>query len=154
MSLKAKGRILVIIQLTLCFLIILSSYIVGRNSFQHIYPLRITPIAVLAAGVIGMISSAANLRQVFSPNPVPLNNAQLRTTGIYSSIRHPMYLSVMITMSGVILWFEAYPVFFVFAGLVIFFVIKIKFEEKALIGQFPTYESYQKATYKLIPHVY
>ena len=154
MSYKAKGRILVLIQLILCFLIILSSFIVGRNSSKHVFSIRIISIVILAVGVFGMIGSALNLRLKFSPNPVPLNKSQLRTTGIYSTIRHPMYLSVMITMAGVILWHEAYPVFLLYTGLVIFFVIKIKFEERALIRQFPAYESYQKTTTKLIPRVY
>jgi protein-S-isoprenylcysteine O-methyltransferase Ste14 len=70
----------------------------------------------------------------------------LITTGIYSKIRHPMYL-------GFILWSIGFPIFF---GALFSFILSFLFignilfwrylEEKELIERFADYQEYKKTT--------
>jgi protein-S-isoprenylcysteine O-methyltransferase Ste14 len=70
----------------------------------------------------------------------------LITSGIYSKIRHPMYL-------GFILWSIGFPIYFggLFSFILSFlFIGNILFwrylEEKELAGRFPSYEVYKRTT--------
>jgi protein-S-isoprenylcysteine O-methyltransferase Ste14 len=73
-------------------------------------------------------------------------NGDLMTKGIYSKIRHPMYL-------GFILWSIGFPIFF---GAAFSFVLGLLFtanilfwrhlEEKELENRFITYKDYRKTT--------
>jgi len=70
----------------------------------------------------------------------------LITKGIYSKIRHPMYL-------GFILWLIGFPIFFgaLFSLIISFlFIGNVLFwrylEEKELLERFPTYSAYKKTT--------
>jgi len=70
----------------------------------------------------------------------------LITKGIYSTIRHPMYL-------GFILWLIGFPLFFgaVFSSVLsLLFIANVLFwiylEEKELIKRFTSYKDYKKTT--------
>jgi protein-S-isoprenylcysteine O-methyltransferase Ste14 len=74
-------------------------------------------------------------------------DGDLITSGIYSKIRHPMYL-------GFILWLIGFPLFFgaPFALLLaLLFIMNILFwrqlEEAGLEKRFPTYSEYKKTTW-------
>lgn len=73
-------------------------------------------------------------------------DGDLITTGIYSKIRHPMYLAFII-------WLFGFPVFFeaLFALILsVVFIANVLFwrylEEKELEKRFPTYLEYKKKT--------
>jgi protein-S-isoprenylcysteine O-methyltransferase Ste14 len=80
---------------------------------------------------------------------------QVITTGIYSYVRHPWYL-------GLILWFFSFPLAlgslysFIPAGiLTILMVIRIFIEEKALCKELPGYKEYcQTVKYRILPYIW
>jgi protein-S-isoprenylcysteine O-methyltransferase Ste14 len=86
------------------------------------------------------------LMGLFTIKTLESHEGDLITTGIYSKIRHPMYL-------GFILWLIGFPVFFgaYFSFLLSFlFIVNILFwrnlEEKELEKRFSTYIDYRKST--------
>ncbi len=103
--------------------------------------IRYVGMLLVGAGVIIFLTA------LFTIKTLETYTGELITTGIYSGIRHPMYL-------GFILWSLGLPVFF---GAVYSFIISIPFtlnilfwrhlEEIELISRFEGYLSYRKKTY-------
>lgn len=155
MSSKQKGWIFVAFQILIVAAVIISSFIEKKYTGNYrSYALDYLAFFFLSLGfLLGMISFI-NFGQKITPNPVPGEHAALRTTGIYSRIRHPIYLSALLLLLGFIFFFGAFYSLFIYIIAIAFIVIKIRFEEKYLIIKFPEYENYKKHTKKLLPYIY
>jgi len=97
----------------------------------------------ISLAVIGIIIFLAGL---FTIKTLETYEGDLITSGIYSKIRHPMYL-------GFILWLIGFPIFFegyFSMVLSLLFIANILFwrylEEKELEKRFPSYPEYRKGT--------
>ena len=80
---------------------------------------------------------------------------KLITQGVFSRIRHPLYLGRNLRSFGFALFFSSLwgALLMAFSGLG--FLIRIHVEEKMLLEEFgDDYREYQKRTKKLIPYVY
>ena len=64
--------------------------------------LSIGAVVALGGGFLGLATSRA-LGDAFTPSPVPIAGSGLRTTGVYSVIRHPMYAAVLLIVIGVLI---------------------------------------------------
>jgi protein-S-isoprenylcysteine O-methyltransferase Ste14 len=102
--------------------------------------IRYFGLALFCFGII------AFLMGLFTIKTLESYEGDLITKGIYSKIRHPMYL-------GFILWLIGFPIFFgalfsfilsfIFIGNVLFWR---NLEEKELEERFSTYKNYRKST--------
>ena len=90
--------------------------------------------------------SFAGLRQLFEEE----KTGSLITSGLYHFVRHPLY-----TFSLLILWFSpsmSLNSFIVYAGLTLYVLIGIVFEERKLLREFgEKYAEYRSVTPMLIP---
>jgi len=155
MTPKQKGRIFVSVQFALIALIIASSFWEKKYfNRPNSYLTDFIAFLFLSAGFLLLIISFMNFGQKITPNPVPGQSAILRTTGMYSKIRHPIYLSVLMLMFGCIFFSAAYYTFLIYIILIVFFIKKINFEEKHLVDKFPDYKTYKSLTKKLLPYIY
>jgi protein-S-isoprenylcysteine O-methyltransferase Ste14 len=86
------------------------------------------------------------LTALFTIKTLESYEGDLITSGIYSKIRHPMYLGFIFWLIGFPLIFEA--IFSIILSLI--FICNILFwrylEEKELLDRFPTYLDYKKKT--------
>lgn len=155
MTPKTKGWIYVGVQFVFFALIAYSSIVEWKllhnphNDFT-----RIAGFVLIAAGVAGLLASFVSLGRSLTPNPVPLDNAVLKTKGLYALVRHPVYFFGLVFFTGFVLFHAAY---YSAVFLVLFFLFinkKSSFEEKLLIEKFPEYPEYMKKTKKLIPLLY
>jgi protein-S-isoprenylcysteine O-methyltransferase Ste14 len=98
-------------------------------------------LAIAIAGLVLFLSGLLTIKSLES------YEGDLMTRGIYSVIRHPMYL-------GFICWLVGFPVFY--GGIYSFFmavpfIANVLFwrslEEKELVTRFPGYPAYKKTTY-------
>ena len=76
-------------------------------------------------------------------------------TGLYSRVRHPFYVGLLLFLIGLALWLESYAsvlaVSVVFAAL----VVRIHAEEKTLQETLPGYPEYMsKVRYRLVPGIW
>lgn len=152
---RKKGRVLATIQFTLLIVIFVSAYI-EKTHYEHPAQEIITIISIvlLITGVVSTLLTLIEFNQYMTPNPVPLDNALLRMGGIYSVVRHPMYLSVVILLIGGTLYIRAYITLILDLLAILFLVYKINFEEKMLVEKYDAYREYQKKTKKLLPFIY
>jgi protein-S-isoprenylcysteine O-methyltransferase Ste14 len=103
--------------------------------------LRLWPVFVLGRRFSGLVA----IQQ----------NHELVTTGIYSIIRHPSYLGLLINSLGWALAFRSMVGVILTALMLIPLVARMRSEEALLISQFGNaYETYRTRTSRLIPGVY
>jgi len=101
-------------------------------------------------GISGVLVLGKNRKSGPEPNP----DSQLITTGIYSIIRHPLYLSLILFYTGwAIIWRS------VGGGigtivLTVFLDRKARLEEELLQKKFEMYSDYTKKTARFIPWIY
>jgi len=135
----------------LSFIIIFTNMIILWISWillciYDIYKIDI-PVMVRYTGILlAVVGIIAFLAGLFTIKTLESYEGDLITTGIYSKIRHPMYL-------GFTLWLVGFPLFFgaLFAFILSFlFITNILFwrylEEKELELRFPGYPEYKKTT--------
>jgi protein-S-isoprenylcysteine O-methyltransferase Ste14 len=150
MTSKAKGNLLVGIQfLLLGFLILLPE----ASDWET--PLVIIPVAngmTLLAFTILLIS-AINLGRSLTANPVPLEKAQLKTAGMYSIVRHPIYLAIVLLAVGRVAISESFLVLLIGALLVVLISIKARFEDQLLMKHYADYAAYAAKVGRMIPGV-
>lgn len=103
--------------------------------------LRIIPVYVLRNRFSGLVAIQPGHR--------------LETHGIYSVIRNPSYLGLLITSLGWVLAFRSTVGVLLVAALLVPLVARIRAEERLLREHFGAeYEAYVKHTWRLLPGIY
>ena len=138
-------NILVVLQ----FGIIIIMGFFAHNFFDSIYPI----IIFIIGATIGIWALQHNQLGNFNVQPKLKDNATLITTGIYSYIRHPMYLSVIIMMFSIVV--ASFSILEIFLFLVLIFVLwlKAKREEHLWSGHNKDYMLYKKRTKLFLPFI-
>jgi protein-S-isoprenylcysteine O-methyltransferase Ste14 len=105
------------------------------------------PAMIRYAGItLSIVGLLVFLTGLFTIKTLESYEGDLITSGIYSKIRHPMYLAFIIWLIGFPLIFGAF--FSMFLSLL--FICNVLFwrllEEKELLSRFPAYPDYRKHT--------
>ena len=108
-------------------------------------------LVLLLAGHFLCAVALAQLGRSFSVMP---EARRLVTSGIYSRIRHPLYLAEAVATLGVLLQYRS-----VGAALLVAAQFAVQFwrmheEEKVLEAEFPGHADYRRRTARLLPGVY
>jgi protein-S-isoprenylcysteine O-methyltransferase Ste14 len=141
-----KAYILVTIQFA-CMIFIFFSAPFKAN---HI----ITLIIETAGGILIIWSILTMKLDNLSASPEIKKNARLVTKGPYYLIRHPMYTSIFLALIPLVIDYFTWFRLAILVVLLINQLIKLHFEERLLLAQFPDYAEYAKRTKKLIPFIY
>ncbi|WP_434657899.1 methyltransferase family protein [Sulfurimonas sp. NW9] len=142
-----KSKILVGLQFFIIFLMILP---LGSKT-QHLY----SGLVILGLGIgIGLLAIREHKRGNFNIRPDIKENCELVTGGIYGYVRHPMYLSVLVSMFGVAVIYFTYYEFVLFLFLLLTLLAKLFYEESLWQCHNPAYIAYMKKTKRLIPFVF
>jgi protein-S-isoprenylcysteine O-methyltransferase Ste14 len=125
----------------------------GILSLKHNY-WRFLGLFLCCIGVAVRLLALKALGAYFSAYVTLQPNHQLVQHGIYGSIRHPLYLSLLLAPAGVALVFASYvavPILLLATGFV---WDRIRKEERLLAANFGAeFESYQRSTWMLLPFV-
>ena len=103
--------------------------------------------------IIGIIAVNTHPKNNFNIRPDIKEDCILITNGIYSYIRHPMYLSVILMGLGMAIFFNTFFKWIIFILLVLVMLVKMFYEEK-LWSKNKCYKEYMKKTKRLIPFVF
>ncbi len=111
-------------------------------------------VTLFVAGVALRVRGHLDLRESFSIAIEKLDQHELVMTGVYSKIRHPLYLGNLLTILAcpVIL---GCTLAWVPAGLLLIGIVwRIRLEERFLRAEFGDYGEYAERTSALIPGVF
>jgi len=75
-------------------------------------------------------------------------------TGPYRFVRHPLYLTEIASLLGIMLGFRQPWAAMVVAATIALQLRRMAFEEDVLAQTYPTYEAYRRKTARLIPGLY
>jgi protein-S-isoprenylcysteine O-methyltransferase Ste14 len=118
--------------------------------------LRWLGIPLIIIGLIVRIMAHLSLKQQYSPMVKTTENHQLITSAIYTRLRHPAYLGLLMLILGIPLssWSMLGLGIAVIGGIPAI-LYRIKIEEIFLIEVFgQQYKEYSKDTWKLIPYLW
>jgi protein-S-isoprenylcysteine O-methyltransferase Ste14 len=148
---KKKSRLLVTLQFILLALIFFlpvkapgaatPSWILELGSFLVWPGLGIVLISIFKLG------------QSLTASPIPKDDSQLKTDGLYKWIRHPIYTGLIVTTLGIALEVGSVSKLFFVGGLIVLFNYKAKWEETFLLARYPEYRSYMSKTGRFVPRL-
>jgi protein-S-isoprenylcysteine O-methyltransferase Ste14 len=145
---KTKGNIFVAIQFALLALLFL---VPGGSDWQVATEMSFALALISALGFVILIVSAINLGKSLTANPVPLENAVLKTNGLYSLVRHPIYFGVILLAVAAVVQSRSFMHLLFGIALFVLFELKARFEEKLLLVHYPDYATYASRVGRLIP---
>lgn len=108
-------------------------------------------LGVLLAGQFFCVVALLQLGRSLSVMP---EARRLVTAGLYSRIRHPLYLAEAVATLGVLLQFRSLEALLLVALQFAIQLWRMREEEKVLEAAFADYASYRARTARLIPGVY
>ena len=110
-------------------------------------------LAVIGAGVLILVVSFLSLGRSLTANPVPKEDGELVTTGLYARVRHPIYFGLLVMAIGVVLDAGWWPQVIIALMLYLLLNIKAQFEESLLQKKYPDYKKYMLATPRFFPRI-
>jgi protein-S-isoprenylcysteine O-methyltransferase Ste14 len=132
-------------------------YFAGKNigviSFSD--PIKYFGVAIFLSGYAIRSLATRTLKRQYSYYVTIQEHHQLITSGIYSMIRHPVYLGTILAVVGMFLVFSTWfglAFVFVYTGIL---VHRMSQEEQLLFKYFGSvYQEYSAKSFRLIPHIY
>lgn len=106
--------------------------------------------ALLAAGALAG-AAAISLRKTFGVHPRPRPGGFLVRSGVYTYLRHPMYLSVLLVCLALLLRWPSIPLALATVANVVFYFAKARYEERLLTAHYPDYSDYRAHTWGIVP---
>ena len=125
------------------------------------WPASLAPLAyllgglLLALGAALLVAGGIGLGPALTPFPAPRAGSGLRTTGVYSLVRHPMYGGGILIGAGWSIVFATVLGVALTVALAVFADLKSRREELWLEQSHPDYADYRSRTrHRLIPFVW
>lgn len=94
--------------------------------------LDVLGINLMMAGLAIFLIALLNLGAALTPTPVPQDSAALRTSGIYSLVRHPIYSGILVAALGFTLAVGSIWQVLLWVALIVFFYAKAFWEDRLL----------------------
>ena len=124
------GWVLVGVQALLLILFVLLPK--RRSLFAPPDFLDVLGIILMVGGLAIVIVSLVSLGAALTPTPVPQGHAALRTKGIYSLVRHPVYSGILVAALGFTLAVGSLWQVLLWVVLAVFFYAKAFWEDRLL----------------------
>jgi protein-S-isoprenylcysteine O-methyltransferase Ste14 len=141
-----KGKRLVFLQLALT--IVLALFPDSATVDQR---LSIGGTVLLAIGLVILFAGFKGLGKSLTANPVPIEDGKLVTTGIFSIVRHPIYLGLLVVTLGLVVSSGVWAQILVWAALAMLLTYKMRWEEVLLTAKYKGYADYMTKVPALIP---
>lgn len=106
---------------------------------------------MIAVSAVLAVAAAVGLGRGLTASPLPSAAAQLRTTGVYACVRHPIYTGLLLGGAGVVLLAGRPARVGMWLALLVLLWAKTRLEERKLAARFPGYRDYAARTPRLVP---
>lgn len=143
-----RGRLLVAVQFILLFALLAIPH--GTLWFVSVELGTVAVIALmigLSVTLFGIVSLGISL----TANPVPKEQAVLRTQGMYALVRHPIYLGLLVVGFGLTVPSGSIFTAIVYIVFVLLLTYKARFEERMLLEKYPDYRDYATKVGRIFP---
>lgn len=110
-------------------------------------------LALIMSGSAVLLFSFLKLGNSLTALPIPREQGQLVTTGMYARVRHPIYFGLLVMGFGVILDAGYWPQIIVYMLLYALLNTKAEFEESLLREKYPQYKQYAEKTPRFFPRL-
>lgn len=151
MSDKNKSNLLVTVQFLLLAVIIG----VPLPRFGEDFPDWMVGVGsvLVWVGLVILALSIFKLGGSLTASPIPKNDSQLKTDGLYKWMRHPIYTGLIATAMGLAIETEAFLSMLVALVLIALLNYKAKWEETFLLERYPEYRTYMSKTGRFVPRL-
>ncbi len=143
---RAKSLLLVTLQFIFIFLLLL------RSRLNELWLVPV--IFILLSVVLVLWAIVAMQKSKLRILPEPSAGATLITNGPYHFIRHPMYTSILLGTTGLLINHFNWMRLGFFIALAAVLIIKLTWEEKMLLQKFGPYKNYMANTSRLFPFIF
>jgi len=150
----ARGGWWVVAQVPVMLGAVLTPLLWSARSFDGTNAVQVAGATLTALGILLALAGLATLGRTLTPFPRPAAHAQLRRSGVYGLVRHPIYCGLVFASLGWSLTWLSLPGLAFSVVVLLFFDRKSAFEERLLLGRFPDYPDYMERVRKLIPWIY
>ena len=147
---KKIGYAYVFVQLALVLLIVVLPH---RTDWPGGTLVTVASWAIFLTGMAIMGIGALGLGSGLTAHPVPNGRTELKTTGLYAFVRHPIYLGVLTTMLGVTIRTRSFIALGAYIALSVLLHFKANWEEQRLREHFSDYDEYASKVGRLIPGI-
>lgn len=144
------GRFLVGGQLALLLVIVIAPP--GHLWRRPLWVAIAAGFTVLASAVI-LLTAFWQLGPALTAHPLPKENAELRTRGIYSHVRHPIYTGLLFLGVGIVIWNASLLSLLALVALFALLSFKARWEEKFLLAKYSQYSGYLAKVPRFLPRV-
>lgn len=141
-----KGKRLVFLQFAL--IIVLAIFPDSANVAPW---LNIAGTVLIAIGLVLLFAGFRGLGKSLTANPVPNADGVLATTGIYSIVRHPIYLGLLIITLGLVISSGVWAQIIIWIALAVLLVYKMRWEEVLLTAKYKGYADYMTKVPGIVP---
>lgn len=122
-----------------------------RDDWAVPVPLRVAGDVLTAAGIAGMAAAGLGLGRGLTATRLPNRAARLRTTGLYTHMRHPIYSALLMFAAGRVVVSGS----LIRTGLLVLLAVlltgKARWEERLLAERFPDYPAYATEVPRFLP---
>lgn len=127
----------------------------GLLTFSDLDWVRYLGLILHAGGGVLLFFALRALGRYYSGYVTLQDDHKLVQEGVYSLIRHPIYLRALLVSVGFPLVFRSLLVFPLFLFTVVFVAARIRQEERLLSERFGSeFEAYRRNTWRLVPFLY
>jgi protein-S-isoprenylcysteine O-methyltransferase Ste14 len=148
---QRKGWLFVAVQ---AILLITLVALPGADAWSTPRWVELSGLALFGSGVAIGILAAVNLGRSLTPTPVPIDDGQLSTDGMYRFTRHPIYTGVLLIVTGITIPSGNWVTLALAIATFGFFNIKAAWEEQQLTEVYPDYPAYIARTGRFLPHIF
>lgn len=144
-SSKRKASALVALQFLFLLLLVV-------NPFDVLFEVeRIISLTLYLFAALILASAAIALGSALTASPIPKDDAELVTRGIYKRVRHPMYSALLLIGLGLLLsTFNLFSLI-VYLALISLLLEKSKYEDALLAARHRDALRYQASTGRFLP---
>lgn len=123
----------------------------GGDLWQRGFATGIFAGLLILVGITLGLAGGLRLGATLTPLPIPKDDGELITGGIYRFVRHPIYTGVLVATLGLVVWGASIAHVIGWVALWVVLMTKSTLEEKMLEERYPAYRDYVATTGRLLP---